>query len=111
LSVQMPVLWWWAVATVITRSATTLTLLSILVLGVYFYINATPTGGEILTLMSCAGLLIGKLEQGVHFANRMVMDAPRVAEFFEVLDTEPAVRDRPDAADPARMRGLGERSE
>jgi ATP-binding cassette, subfamily B, beta-glucan exporter len=108
LSVQMPVLWWWAVATVITRSATTLTLLSILVLGVYFYINGTTTVGEIVTFMSFAGLLIGKLEQGVHFANRMVMDAPRVAEFFEVLDTEPAVRDRPDAVDPDRLRGLVE---
>ena len=58
--------------------------------------------------MSFATLLIGKLEQAVHFANRMVMDAPRLAEFFEVLDTEPTVRDRPDAVDPGRMRGLVE---
>jgi ATP-binding cassette, subfamily B, beta-glucan exporter len=50
-------------------------------------------------------MLIGRLEQAVHFANRMVLDAPRLAEFFEVLDTEPAVRDRPDAIDPGRMRG------
>jgi hypothetical protein len=35
-----------------------------------------------------------------------LMDTPRVAEFFEVLDTEPSVRDRPDAVDPGRMRGL-----
>jgi ATP-binding cassette subfamily B protein len=53
-------------------------------------------------------MLIGKLEQAVGFANRMVMDAPRISEFFEVLDTEPAVRDRPDAVDPGRMRGLVE---
>ena len=58
--------------------------------------------------MSFATLLIGKLEQAVHFANHMVMEAPRVAEFFEVLDTEPVVRDRPDAVDPGRMRGLVE---
>jgi len=36
------------------------------------------------------------------------MDAPRLAEFFDVLDTEPAVRDRPDAIDPGRMHGLVE---
>ncbi len=108
LSAQLPVLTWWAIATVITRTATTLTMLSILVLGVYFYIRGTTTVGEIVMFMSYAGLLIGKLEQAVHFANRMVMDAPRVAEFFEVLDTEPTVRDRPDAADPGRMRGLVE---
>jgi ATP-binding cassette, subfamily B, beta-glucan exporter len=108
LSAQLPVLSWWAAATVITRTSTTLTMLSILVLGVYFYLRDLTTVGEIVMFMGYAGLLIGKLEQAVHFANRMVMDAPRVAEFFEVLDTEPAVRDRSDAADPARMRGLVE---
>jgi ATP-binding cassette, subfamily B, beta-glucan exporter len=36
------------------------------------------------------------------------MDAPRVAEFFEVLDTEPVVRDRSDAIDPGRLQGLVE---
>ena len=44
----------------------------------------------------------------MHFANRMFMDAPRLQEFFEVLDTVPAVRDRPDAIDPGRVRGLVE---
>ena len=58
--------------------------------------------------MSFATLLIGRLEQVVHFANRMVMDAPRLQEFFEVLDTVPAVRDRPDAVDPGRLHGLVE---
>jgi ATP-binding cassette subfamily B protein len=58
--------------------------------------------------MSFAALLISRLEQAVHFANEIVMDAPRIAEFFEVLDTEPAVRDRSDAMDPGRMRGLVE---
>jgi ATP-binding cassette, subfamily B, beta-glucan exporter len=108
LSAQIPVLTWWAVATVITRTATTLTMLSILVLGVYFYVNGTTTVGEIVMFMSYSGLLIGKLEQAVHFANRMVMDAPRVAEFLEVLDTEPTVHDRADAVDPGRLRGLVE---
>ena len=50
--------------------------------------------------------MIGKLEQVVHFANHMVMEGPRLQEFFDVLDTVPTVRDRPDAVDPGRMRGL-----
>jgi ATP-binding cassette, subfamily B, beta-glucan exporter len=108
LGVQMPVLGWWAVTTVITRTSTTLTILSILVLGVWFYLHDLTTVGEIVMFMSFATMLIGKLEQAVGFANRMVMDAPRISEFFEVLDTEPAVRDRPDAVDPGRMRGLVE---
>src|SRR5262249_57735467 len=108
LGAQMPVLGWWAVTTVITRTSTTLTILSILVLGVWFYLHDLTTVGEIVMFMSFATMLIGKLEQAVGFANRMVMDAPRISEFFQVLDTEPAVRDRPDAAEPGRMRGLVE---
>ena len=69
LSAQIPVLSWWAVATVITRTATTLTMLSILVLGICFYLHGQTTVGEIVMFMSFATLLIGKLEQAVHFAN------------------------------------------
>jgi len=108
LRAQIPVLSWWAVTTVITRTSTTLTMLSILVLGVWFYLHDLTTVGEIVMFMSFATLLISRLEQAVHFANEMVMDAPRIAEFFEVLDTEPAVRDRPDAMNPGRMHGLVE---
>jgi len=108
LSAQMPVLSWWAAAAVLTRTSTTLTMLAILVAGIWFYIEGLTTVGEIVMFMSFATLLISKLEQAVHFANRMLMEAPRLAEFFEVLDTEPAVRDRSDAIDPGRLRGLVE---
>jgi ATP-binding cassette subfamily B protein len=108
LGAQLPVLTWWAIATVITRTSTTLTILAILLVGVWFYLNGATTVGEIVMFMSYATLLVGKLEQAVGFANRMVLDAPRLREFFGVLDTEPTVRDRPDAVDPGRMRGLVE---
>jgi ABC-type multidrug transport system fused ATPase/permease subunit len=58
--------------------------------------------------MAIATLLIARLEQVVGFANRLFMDLPKLAEFFAVLDTVPAVRDRPDAVDPGRVRGLVE---
>jgi glucan exporter ATP-binding protein len=105
LSAQLPVLSWWALATVITRTATTLTILAILVLGVWLYMHGKTTVGDIVIFMGYATLLIGKLEQGVGFANTMVTDAPRLREFFDVLDTIPYVRDRPDAIDPGRLRG------
>jgi glucan exporter ATP-binding protein len=106
LSVQLPVLSWWALATVISRTATTLTILAILMLGTWFYLHNQTTVGEIVMFMSYATLLIGKLEQAVGFANRMVLDAPRVREFFDVLDTTPTVYDRPGAVDPGRLHGL-----
>jgi ABC-type multidrug transport system fused ATPase/permease subunit len=93
---------------VISRTATTLTILAILILGTWFYLHNQTTVGEIVMFMSYATLLIGKLEQAVGFANRMVLDAPRVREFFDVLDTTPTVYDRPDAVDPGRLRGLVE---
>jgi ATP-binding cassette subfamily B protein len=58
--------------------------------------------------MNFAGMLVGQLDRTVRFVNRLSMEAPRLRDFFFVLDTEPAVRDRPDAIDPGRVRGLVE---
>jgi ATP-binding cassette subfamily B protein len=106
LAAQMPVLNWWAVIAVLTRSATTLTMLSIFLVGIWLNAQNLASIGEIVTFMNFAGLLIIRLEQVVGFSNRVLMDAPRLREFFTVLDTEPAVRDRPNAIDPGRMSGL-----
>jgi ATP-binding cassette subfamily B protein len=108
LGAQMPVLSWWALVVVMTRTATTLALLSILLIGTWLFLRGLTTVGEIVAFMSIATLLIGRLEQAVSFANRVFMDAPRLREFFDVLDTVPAVHDRPDAVDPGRVRGLVE---
>ena len=106
LDAQMPVLSWWAIIAVLTRSATTMSMLSIFLLGIYLNGQGLATIGEIVTFMNFAGLLIIRLEQVVGFSNRILMDAPRLKEFFDVLDTVPAVRDRADAVDPGRVRGL-----
>jgi ATP-binding cassette subfamily B protein len=53
-------------------------------------------------------MLIQKLEQVVSFINNVFMEAPRLAEFFTVLDAVPAVRDRPDAIEIGRLSGLVE---
>ena len=108
LRAQMPVLSWWAVAAVLTRAGTTLTLLVILLLGTYLKLVGLASVGEIVSFMSIAALLISRLEQAVGFSNRLFLDAPKLADFFGVLDTVPAVRDRPGAIDPGRVRGLVE---
>ena len=108
LRAQMPVLSWWAVAAVLTRAGTTLTLLVILLLGTYLKLVGLASVGQIVSFMSIAALLISRLEQAVGFSNRLFLDAPKLADFFDVLDTVPAVRDRPGAVDPGRVRGLVE---
>ncbi len=106
LAAQMPVLSWWAIIAVLTRSATTVSMLAIFLLGIWLNAQGLATIGEIVTFMNFAGLLVIRLEQVVGFSNKVLMDAPRLREFFDVLDTVPAVRDRADAVDPGRMRGL-----
>src|SRR5271156_1652870 len=108
LAAQIPVLSWWAVVAVLTRASTTLTLLGIFVVGVYLHFHGRATIGDIVMFMNFAGMLIGQLEKFVRFINKVFMEAPRLREFFNVLDTESIVREAPDAIDPGRMHGLVE---
>ena len=106
LAVQMPVLSWWALVTVMTRASTTITVLAIFTVGIILHQQGLTSVGEIVMFVSFATMLIQKLEQVVAFINNVFMEAPRLAEFFNVLDAVPAVRDRPDAIDPGRVQGL-----
>ncbi len=108
LAAQMPVLSWWALAVVLTRTSTTLTVLAIIIVGTLLHINGEATIGEMVTFMNFATLIISRLEQSVIFINRIVSEAPRLREFFQVWDTVPAIRDQPDAVDPGRLVGLVE---
>ena len=105
LAAQLPVLSWWALAAVATRASATLTLLSIFVIGVWLHLHALATIGEIVTFMNFATMLIGRLEQVVGFVNYLFMQAPKMAEFFTVMDTSPSVADAPGATDPGRLVG------
>ena len=105
LRAQMPALSWWALVTVFTRSATTLTVLLIVVVGTWMYTRQMVSVGEIATFIGLSGMVIGRLEQVVGFANRLSQDAPRLREYFGVLDLEPSIKDRPDAIDAGRLKG------
>ena len=105
LAAQMPVLSWWALAVVLTRTSTTLTVLSIIIVGTLLNINGQATIGEMVTFMNFAALIITRLEQSVGFINRVMSEAPRLREFFQIWDTVPAIRDRPDAVDPGHLGG------
>lgn len=108
LAAQMPVLSWWALVTVITRASTTITVLAIFALGIALHDQGLTSVGEIVMFVSFATLLIQKLEQVVSFINNVFMEAPRLREFFNVLDAVPTVHDRPDAIDAGRLSGLVE---
>ena len=105
LAAQIPVLSWWAVVSVLTRASTTLTLLTIVVLGAFLNARGLASVGEIVTFTGFATMLIARLQDAVWFVNRVFSEGPRLAEFFAVLDTTPAIRDRPGATDPGRVKG------
>ncbi len=111
LALQMPVLSWWALVNVMTKTSTTITVLAIFTVGIVLHQQGLTSVGEIVMFVSFATLLIQRLEQVVSFINNVFMEAPRLQEFFNVLDTVPAVRDRVDAIDPGRLQGMVEFSD
>jgi ATP-binding cassette, subfamily B, beta-glucan exporter len=108
LAAQIPVLSWWAVISVLTRASTTITILAIIIVGALLHFRGLATVGEIVTFMAFATMLIQRLQDAVSFTNRIFTEVPRLQEFFEVMDTVPAMRDKPNAVDPGRVRGLVE---
>ncbi|MCK9908689.1 glucan ABC transporter ATP-binding protein/ permease [Microbacteriaceae bacterium K1510] len=105
LAAQIPVLSWWAVISVLTRASTTITMLLIIAVGAWLNGRGLTSVGEIVTFMGFAGLLIDKLQHTASFTNHVFTEAPRLQEFFDVLDTVPVVRDKATAIDPGRVRG------
>ncbi|MBG0809246.1 glucan ABC transporter ATP-binding protein/ permease [Methylosinus sp. H3A] len=105
LAAQIPVLSWWALAAVASRASATLTLLVIFLLGAWLHLQGLASIGQIVAFMSFATMLIGRLEQMVGFLNVLFLLAPKIAEFFSILDTRPTVADREDARDIGRLAG------
>ena len=105
LGAQMPVLSWWALVSTLTKASTTLTMLAILILGLYLFARGQTTIGGIVMFMSFAGMLIQRLEQAARFVNSVFMNVPRLEEFFGVLDTTISVKDRKNAVTLKKVRG------
>jgi ATP-binding cassette subfamily B protein len=94
LEAQIPVLSWWAVAAIATRAAATLTLTAILVLGTWLFQHRLSTVGDLVAFMSLATMLIARLDATVGFVSSLFVEAPKIEELFQLLDTTPTVRDR-----------------
>ncbi|WP_207537670.1 glucan ABC transporter ATP-binding protein/ permease [Sabulicella rubraurantiaca] len=105
LDQQFPVLNWWALVNVMTRAASTVTVIMIFMVGTWLNLNGLATVGEIVSFMGFATLLIGRLEGAVAFVSHMMFQAPSIGEFFQVLDTVSTVPERPDAQDMGRAEG------
>lgn len=105
LAAQIPVLSLWAIVSVATRASSTLTVTAIFLLGTYLHLNGQASIGDIVTFVGYSTLLIGKLEAVVSFINQLLMQGPKLQDFFDVLDTTPQVQNRPNAIEAGRFEG------
>jgi ATP-binding cassette subfamily B protein len=105
LAAQFPVLNWWALLSVMTRAASTLTVISIFVLGTWLYTRGEATVGQIVSFMGFAAMMISRMDQASGFVSRIFFQMPALADFFHVMDHQSTVPDRADAKDIGRANG------
>ena len=91
---QFPVLNWWAVVNVLTRGASTLAVIAIVMIGTLLHLQGQASVGEIVSFMGFATLLIGRLESGVQFTSRVFLQMPVLEDFYSVLDAKSSVPEK-----------------
>src|SRR6185437_5020801 len=105
LAAQYPALRSWAWLTVANRSASTLTVVAILALGVWLASRGEASIGDIVTFAGFSLAIIGRLDQLASFAAGLFYHAPALRDFFEVLEARAPQDERPDAPQLPPVRG------
>lgn len=94
LAAQYPVLTWWAAVVVLTRAASTITMVSIFALGALLVQRGELTVGQIVSFVAFANLLITKLDQLSQFFLGLFSQKPAIDAYFELVDATSPVLDR-----------------
>ncbi len=91
LSKQFPVLNWWAVLSVVTSAASTITVITIFMIGTILHLRGAASIGAIVSFMGFSTLLIGRLTGAMGFISRLFMQMPTLIDFFAILDAETTI--------------------
>jgi glucan exporter ATP-binding protein len=97
LSAQYPVLTWWAMLTVFTRAAATISMVAVFGVGALLASRGEVTVGEIVSFVGFANLLIGKLDQLSSFIANLFPRVPTLNAFYDLLDATGNIVEKPDA--------------
>lgn len=97
LRAQYPVLTWWAMLTVLTRTSATVAMVAVFAMGAILAGRGEVSVGQIVAFVGFANLLISKLDQLSSFVARIFLQAPSLAGFFELLDTARGTIEKPGA--------------
>ena len=105
LRAQYPVLTWWAMLTVLTRTAATITMVAVFAIGAILAQRGEVSVGQIVAFVGFANLLISKLDMLSGFVGRISLQAPTLANFFDLLDTSGSTLEKPGAVPLENVRG------
>ena len=93
LAKQFPVLNWWAVLSVVTSAASTITVMTIFMIGTILHLRGAASIGAIVSFMGFATLLIGRLTGAMSFISRLFLQMPTLVDFFAILDAESTIHE------------------
>jgi glucan exporter ATP-binding protein len=105
LAAQYPVLTWWGLMNVLTRAASTITMVAVFAVGADLASRGEVTVGEVVSFAGFAALLIGKLEQLSGFVARIFMQVPTLTSYFELVGASALTTERPGAKPLGKVSG------
>ncbi|MFN7102406.1 MAG: glucan ABC transporter ATP-binding protein/ permease [Pseudorhizobium sp.] len=103
LKVQYPVLDWWALASALNRTASTVSLMVILVIGALLVQRGELRVGEVIAFIGFANLLIGRLDQMGQFITQIFEARAKLVDFYALED---AVQEREEPAGIAELESV-----
>ena len=103
LAAQYPVLDWWALAGALNRTASTVAMMAILMIGTVLVQDGSLSLGALITFIAFANVLIGRLEQLRNFANQIFEARAKLEDFYTLEDS---VREREEPAGLAEIKDV-----
>ncbi|WP_281977122.1 glucan ABC transporter ATP-binding protein/ permease [Pseudorhizobium flavum] len=100
LAAQYPVLDWWALASALNRTASTVSMMVILIIGTILVQQGELRVGDVIAFIGFANLLIGRLDQMRQFATQIFEARAKLEEFFILEDS---VQEREEPAGMAEL--------
>ena len=104
LAAQYPVLDWWALASGLNRTASTVSMGVILVIGTVLVQNGQIKVGDVVAFIGFANLLIGRLDLLRQFSTQIFEARAKLEDFFVLED---AVEERSEPSDAGELDAVG----
>ncbi|TCV70097.1 ATP-binding cassette subfamily B protein [Neorhizobium sp. R1-B] len=105
LAAQYPVLDWWALASALNRTASTVSMGVILVIGTVLVQQGELRVGDVVAFIGFANLLIGRLDLLRQFATQIFEARAKLEDFFALEDSVEERAEPVDAGELSDVRG------